>query len=687
MLKRLSESLNKSITNFVSQSNDLDESRIPPSGTVSLPVRKVLCKSCKDKGCCAVCRKTPCTPLIKCNGKKCKNWVHFDCDILVGDKGDMVDIYYCPPCRKRFPKSRGKVTYYNALDQSNICSIVQNTVYDMIDVVSTINDAADYVAVINSNTSIDINNAENFSKLDYLFDESFDASIRSESLTSAHNTSGDSESSAPSVIFSNVDVFGGSDVNKSENNDASKENQVPSTDQVSTINKLNVKYKNVVSSTPAKNQTGGEVTDKTPVDILTEPNISVTMDDSSYRLSLSDIISNFGKELAHKVEENFHLKSRIEALETEKFQGRFIPKEKQELETQRTENLKQKNEIMSQSINIKNLEDREESALERLRLAHEEIEHLRSGLDELNHQLYLKPDHIHQQYKQMLSLKDKQIDELRESNKNLKNALTNANKEKTTLAKNIKDLSDTCINKKLLSIALDENESLHKQIELSQLKIHEAKPPGEMQLNKLKDENAYYKQLTKELETQVSNLQQKERRPVPTPKNSPKKDTQQTRIFEPSNATSNKLSNNHQKYESRGPCRYFPNCKWGDKCKWDHFTNIVKPKPRNFFSVPNTQLRPSYSNHQSYPKPYEMKSRPQQPVHFPKDVSKPPPPMYGNPNPFYYQPGNTQMINESLPYQVSATSTSQSCVNKPEFIDNRNLINVPLVSYQNSYHM
>ena len=82
-----------------------------------------------------------------------------------------------------------------------------------------------------------------------------------------------------------------------------------------------------------------------------------------------------------------------------------------------------------------------------------------------------------------------------------------------------------------------------------------------------------------------------------------------------------------------------------------------------------------------------MNSRPQQPVHFPKDVSKPPPPMYGNLNPIYYQPGNPQMINESLPYQVSATSTSQSCVNKPEFIDNRNLINVPLVSYQNSYHM
>ena len=185
----------------------------------------------------------------------------------------------------------------------------------MIDVVSTINDAADYVAVINSNTSIDVNNPEYFDKLDYLFDDSFDTSIRSVSLSSAPNTSGDSDSSSPSVIYSNDDVLGGSDVNKSENNDASKENQVPSTDQVSTINKLNVEYnKNVVSSTPAKYPAEGEVTDKTPIDILTEPNISVTMDDSSYSLSLSDIISNFSKELAQKVEENFLLKSRIELI-------------------------------------------------------------------------------------------------------------------------------------------------------------------------------------------------------------------------------------------------------------------------------------------------------------------------------------------------------------------------------------
>ena len=698
MFKKLSETLNKSINNFISQSNDLDESRIPPSGTVTLPVEKDLCKSCKGKGCCVICHTTPCTPLIKCSGKKCKNWVHFNCDALVGDEGDMVDIYYCPPCRKRYPKSRGQITYFDVtnnsflLDQSNVNSIVKNTVEDMIDIIATLNNAID-VTVINSECSIE--------KLDYLFDESFDASLSSESLSSALNSSEDSDLSISSVVNSiNDGVLRGPAVFESENNDTSKtKNQVPSTDHISDINKINVNCnKGFVSSTPAKQLAEGNVNEKASIDILTEPNITVTMDDSSssssYNISLLDIISNFSRELVAKVEENFHLKSRIEALETEKFQGRFVPKEKQELENFRSENLELKNLITNLTINVKNLEEREESTLERLRLAHEEIEHLRSGLDELNRQLYLKPDHVHTKYKAMLSFKDKQLEDLRNNNTNLKNALNIVNKEKTTLAKNIKDLSDSCINKKLLSIALEENDSLHKQIELSQSKIHEAKPPGEMELIRLKDEIAYFKQHTKELEIQVSKYQQKESRPLPTPKNSPKKDTQQTRIFESSNAylnrnpsdnhqTYQKQSNNHQTYEPRGPCRYFPNCKWGDRCKWDH-SNVNK-KPRKFNSIPYNQLR---TPHIPYSQPqlnHEIHPGPQQPVHVFTDVSKPPPP-YSHQNPSY-QSGNPTEMNRSLPYVVSATFTPQNSVNNSKFVDNCNLINVPLVPCQNLYNM
>ena len=58
----------------------------------------------------------------------------------------------------------------------------------------------------------------------------------------------------------------------------------------------------------------------------------------------------FSRELTEIVEENFHFKTRIEVLETEKL----------------------KNQITNLTINIKNLEEREESTLERLRLAHEE---------------------------------------------------------------------------------------------------------------------------------------------------------------------------------------------------------------------------------------------------------------------------------------------------------------------------
>ena len=216
----------------------------------------------RTRGCCAICHKTPCTPLIKCSGKKCKNWVHFDCDSLVGDKGDLVDIYYCAPCRKRYPKSRGVVTYFDINDsyeQDNINSIVQNIVYEMLDIVTTPNDAVDYIALINSNSSIQ--NYEHYSKLDYLFDDSFDApSISQESLPS------DLDSSTPSVIISNDgDVLRESVVIESENNETSKkQNQVPSTDQNFAINKLNVRYnKDIVSSTPAKHLAEGEVTEKT----------------------------------------------------------------------------------------------------------------------------------------------------------------------------------------------------------------------------------------------------------------------------------------------------------------------------------------------------------------------------------------------------------------------------------------
>ena len=345
---------------------------------------------------------------------------------------------------------------------------------------------------------------------------------------------------------------------------------------------------------------------------------------------------------------------------------------------------------MGLTINIKNLEDREESTLERLRLAHEEIENIRSSFDELNKQLYLKPEHINEKQNQVLALKDKQMNELRDTNAKLKTALTNIQKEKNNLEKNYKEVSNSCINKKLLSIALDENEELNKQIELAQSKIHEAKPPNEMELNRLKDENSYYKQLTKELETQLSILQQKERRPSNTHNNSPKKDKQQTRIFEPSNAVSSNqlLSNNYKKSESRGPCRYFPNCKWGDRCKWDHFTNALNHKPRKFNSIPKNQLRPSQNHYtQPHPNGYEVNPIPKQPVFFPHNVSEPPPPIYSNPNPVYYQSGNPQMMNKSLPYQVSATFTPQTSVNKPEFIENCNLINIPLVPCQNSYNM
>ena len=223
---------------------------------------------------------------------------------------------------------------------------------------------------------------------------------------------------------------------------------------------------------------------------------------------------------------------------------------------------------------------------------------------------------------------------------------------------------------------------------------------SETQSGSYEDENAYYKQHTKELETQVRNYQQQESRPLPTPKNSPKKDTQQTRIFESSNLGQNKVTNiqkhdnskiptvNHKKSESRGPCRYFPKCKWGDKCKWEHLTNTWNQKPRKFNSVPGNQLRtPQYPNNPPHSYHYEFNPGPKQPVQLPINVSKPPPPLYQNPNPVYYHSGTPQMLNGSLPYQVSATVNPQNSVNQSEFVDNCNLINIPLVPCQNSYNM
>ena len=143
---------------------------------------------------------------------------------------------------------------------------------------------------------------------------------------------------------------------------------------------------------------------------------------------------------------------------------------------------------------------------------------------------------------------------------------------------------------------------------------------------------------------------------------------------------------NQKKSESRGPCRYFPKCKWGDKCKWDHFSNTWNQKPRRFNSIPDNQLR-TFQNpyNQPHSNQYEFNPGPKHPVQFP-NVSKPPPPFYQNTNPVYYQSGTPQMSNESLPYQVSATFNPQNSV-QSKFVDNCNLINIPLVPCQNSYNM
>ena len=37
------------------------------------------CKSCKNKGCCQICRKIPCDKSIRCSAKSCQKWTHYNC--------------------------------------------------------------------------------------------------------------------------------------------------------------------------------------------------------------------------------------------------------------------------------------------------------------------------------------------------------------------------------------------------------------------------------------------------------------------------------------------------------------------------------------------------------------------------------------------------------------------------------
>ena len=141
-------------------------------------------------------------------------------------------------------------------------------------------------------------------------------------------------------------------------------------------------------------------------------------------------------------------------------------------------------------------------------------------------------------------------------------------------------------------------------------------------------------------------------------------------------------SNNHQNLiESRGACRYFPKCKWGDNCKWEHPKNVPNHKPKTYNSVPQNQQRMQQDQytHQrpTYNSPY------QRPVPFPSNLSKPPPPSHNPPpyNPYFYNASNPQMlIHDSLPCnQFSATVSPQYNV------DNHNLINIPLVPCNEMY--
>ena len=606
MFKKLSDTLNKSINNLFSQVHDSDESLIAPSGTVS----ENWCDTCKGKGCCTVCHETPCTPSIACDGKGCKRKVHYYCDPKVlGDKRDMVEKYYCPPCRKRYPKSRKNVVYFAASQQkddtksadmskseninvlidvpSDIDSIVKSTVNEMLETISTVKNAVNITDDKLSKFKFKICNTDKSS-----------FNVNDDEVSSVNESSSDSN-----VSFTSVD----SDMLKSssttsENDEIPETNKTSSANQNQIIDNTQMFKKDLISSTPSRN-IDVEKTDQIASNI-DEPNISVTIDDSNCALSLSDVISNFSKELSNKDYEIFQLKIRIETLENEKFEGRFVPKEKRELESLKTENLELQYLITNQDVAIRELERKEESILERLNLAHEEVELLRGGLDELNKQLYLRPDHINEKNKQIIALKDQQLAEKLDTNNTLKIALHNANKEKENLSKNISDLSKSCINKKLLAIALEENETLNKQLELSHRKNKEAKPQGEIEINKLKDENAYFKTVIKDLENEVKKNQKS---PL-SPKNSPKKDNFQskTRVFQPSNVNTNNNSHNHS--ESRGLCRYFPKCKWGNTCKWEHPNNVPNQKPRSFNSVPQNQ-QIMHQNQYPHQKPQNQQIR------------------------------------------------------------------------------
>ena len=734
MFKKISEQVNKSISNFLSQSQSTvsDESFLAPSGTVN----KNWCDTCRGKGCCIICKEVPCTLSIGCSGKGCKKRVHHHCDPLVGDKVDMVDKYYCPPCRRRYPKSRKTVTYF-ATEQQNGDSNsinIQNSNNDLINVTQyeyTITDTlkskinlknipyyvpSDTDSIVKLVLNEILDTVSNVNNAVDITEDSHDKSVHSnESFKSVHSNesfnsydddtsslneevSDDSMSNVSATNVNNV-VFDElrrlpADFNSEINEQTQISTEISSTHQNHPLNKHKFTDDHF-SSTPSKTSEMGIGSKKTSS--ISEPNISVSIDDSNYTVSLSDIISNFSKELSNKEFEIFSLKSRIETLENENFEGRFVPKEKRELESLRTENLEQKNIITNQDLAIRDLERREETSLERLNLAHQEVELLRSGLDKLNKQLHLKPDHIYEQNKQLIALKDKQISEKIKTNNQLKSALTNVNKEKLNLSKNISDLSNSCINKKLLSIALEENDTLNKQLELSQQKIKEAKPHGEMEINKLKDENTYFRQTIKDLENEVKKHQNSQI----SSKNSPKKDNsqtnRQTRIFEPSNTNSENINNYGKILESRGPCRYFPKCKWGDTCKWDHPRNIVNHKPRTYNSVPLNQQRvpqnqanykvPTFNSKNQQPNQpiYNgLNQQPKQPVVFHGNMSKPPPHLY-NPPPYnpYYQSSNPQLMNDSLPNQLSANFSPQYNV-VPE---NCNLIHVPLVPCNDMYNV
>ena len=420
------------------------------------PNEGYFCDTCKNKGCCQICKKVPCDASIQCSAKSCKKWTHYKCSDITEEESDSIKIYYCPPCRKSNPMLKN-ISYKAKKGRPKLkkLPLTQTKKPKKKRKSKTLISKNEDSTLSEKTPPNDINISQNCKNVSAtLNSESFQNNKEVLNVTKEKSTPiKEAISNSQKVSSSKKQTLS---KEKSSENSISEEvtSKKGNSENVTQLGEKLSISKNEFSDYNTSLDFSDEGSFSQPLNVsnlVKKKNIAVTG---------TELVEIFTKQLVNFQEEIFQLKQKINELETEKAKNNFTSNDKAKLNELENENLSLKLENLELTETIDKLERKlnlTNENISQLQKKYQESDYDVNKLDNLN-MLQLKTKIRKQD--QIIKAQEENFCKVLEMRDTFKTTLDKVNDENKKLDFKLKELVKNDVKNKVLNFALDENEKL-----------------------------------------------------------------------------------------------------------------------------------------------------------------------------------------------------------------------------------